>query len=431
MLPNRRRTLLIVLLTTLSCVILGVGIYNIPFVEERVGWRISQLRANIKYALSPPEEAIFTPNPTVVAMVQATLDAYTPTASPITPSATIENPATATITPTATPSPTPIPESVQLGGITHDYQKYNNCGPTNLAMALSYWGWDGDQRDTAAILKPNKDDYNVMPGEMIAFVNEHTGLRAILRVGGDLELLKRFIAAGFPVIVEKGFDVPKKGWMGHYQLISGYDDEKEHFIAQDSYEGGPNLRVPYEKLEYYWRHFNYIYIVIYPPDRESEVFSILGPHADETFNIQHAAQIAAEEIYAADTREQFFAWFNRGASLVQLQDYAGASAAYDTAFQIYPEIDPDIIPWRAMWYATGAYWAYYYTGRYYDVLNLADVTLNWADKKILEESFYWRALAKEALGDIPGAIEDLREAVSVHPDWEPALYELERLGAVP
>ncbi len=431
MLRNRRTTLVVVPLTILSCVILGAGIYNIPFVEERIGWRISELHANIKYALSPPEEAIFTPNPTVVAMVQSTLDAYTPTASPITPSATIENPATATITPTATASPTPIPESVQLGGITHDYQKYNNCGPTNLAMALSYWGWDGDQHDTAAILKPNKDDYNVMPSEMIAFVNEHTDLNAIIRVGGNLELLKRFIAARLPVLVEKGYDVPKKGWMGHYQLITGYDDVKEQFRAYDSHEGGPNLRVTYEKFELYWRHFNYIYMVIYPPERESEIFSILGNHVDETYNYQFAAQQASNEIYSLSNRSQFFAWFNRGASLVQLQDYAGAAAAYDTAFQIYPEIDPDIIPWRAMWYSTGTYWAYYYTGRYYDVLNLANITLNAADKKILEESFYWRALAKEALGDIPGAIEDLREAVSVHPGWEPALYQLDRLGAVP
>jgi len=432
MFQNRRRTLVIVLLTTIACLILGVGIYNIPFVEERIGWRISELRAKIKYALSPPEEAIFTPNPTVVAMVQSTLDAYTPTALPTTPTATIENPPTATITPTITPSPTPIPESVQLGGITHEYQKYNNCGPATLSMALSYWGWEGDQHDTAAILKPNQDDKNVMPSEMIAFVNEHTDLNAIVRVGGDLELLKRFIAAGFPVIIEKGFEGPGfDGWMGHYEALNGYDDARARFTAQDSFIMA-NLPVYYDELELYWQHFNYTFIVIYPPSSEVTVMNILGPDADETYNIQNAAQIAAEEIYAGGKREQFFAWFNRGANLVELQDYAGAAAAYDAAFQIYPEIETGLLPYRAMWYTSGAYWAYYYTGRYYDVLNLATVTLiETIDIPVLEESFYWRALAKEALGDIPGAIDDLREAVSVHPDWEPALYQLDRLGALP
>jgi hypothetical protein len=65
------------------------------------------------------------------------------------------------------------------------------------------------------------------------------------------------------------------------------------------------------------------------------------------------------------------------------------------------------------------------------VLNLADVTLNAISEQVLEESFYWRALAKEALGDTSGAINDLRAALATHPDWEPALYQLDRLGAAP
>jgi tetratricopeptide (TPR) repeat protein len=84
-----------------------------------------------------------------------------------------------------------------------------------------------------------------------------------------------------------------------------------------------------------------------------------------------------------------------------------------------------------MWYTTGPYWAYYYTGRYYDVLNLADITLNAISEQVLEESFYWRALAKQALGDTDGAIADLRTALSAHPNWEPALYQLDLLGATP
>jgi len=432
MFRNRRATLAAALLATIVCLVLGVLVYNLPSLRDRISWHISELRAKIYYAIYPPEEAVFTPNPTVAAMVQATLDAYTPTALPVTPTATIENHPTATITPTATPSPTPIPESVQLGGITHEFQKMNNCGPATLSMTLSYWDWDGDQRDTAAILKPNRDDKNVMPSEMAAFVNEHTGLRAIVRVGGNLELLKRFIAAGFPVIIEKGFEGSGfDGWMGHYEALNGYDDARARFTAQDSYIMA-NLPVSYDDVETYWQHFNYTYIVIYPPADEKTVMEILGPDADETYNVEHAAEIAAGEIYAADKREQFFAWFNRGANLVHLQDYAGAAAAYDNAFQIYPEIETELLPYRAMWYTTWAYWAYYYTGRYYDVLNLANVTLlETIEKPMLEESFYWRALAKEALGDTSGAIADLRAALVWHPDWEPALYQLDRLGAAP
>ena len=429
----RRKYLIIIFIIIGLCGLLGAFVYKQPFVQERIGWRISVLLAEIKYALSPPEEAVFTPNPTVAAMVQATMAAFTPTSTP-TPSMTpTPGPThTQTVTPTATLEPTPIPASVQLDGIRHEYQKYNNCGPANLSMALSFWDWEGDQRDTAAFLKPVQDDKNVMPYEMVAYVEEQTPLNVIVRVGGDLELIKRFIAAGFPVLVEKGFDVPAKDWMGHYQLITGYDDERQRFTAQDSYDGGPNLPVPYDKFKQYWRHFNYLYMVIFPPERELEVRVLLGPHADENYNFHHAAQLASTEIYTLTGRPQFFAWFNRGSNLASLKDYAGAASAYDEAFNLYPSLDLEIRPYRLMWYQTGPYWAYYYTGRFDDIIGLANNTLYYTiDEPTLEESFYWRALAKEALGNVSGAIEDLREALIHHPDWEPALIHLERLGASP
>ena len=84
-----------------------------------------------------------------------------------------------------------------------------------------------------------------------------------------------------------------------------------------------------------------------------------------------------------------------------------------------------------MWYQTGPYWAYFYSGRYYDVINLADFTINNSSEPALEESFYWRGMAKEALGDTSGAITDYRSALKWHPGWEPALLKLAELGASP
>jgi tetratricopeptide (TPR) repeat protein len=320
-----------------------------------------------------------------------------------------------------------------LTGTIHEYQKWNNCGPANLSMALSFWGWSGDQRDTGAYLKPNIRDKNVMPYEMAAYVEEETDLKVLVRVGGDLELLKSLIAAGFPVVVEKGFEgAGFDGWMGHYEVLTGYDDDRQRFIAQDSYIMA-DLPVDYDDLETYWRHFNYTYLVIYPPEREAEVHALLGPHVDEVYNFQEAAQRASNEIYAFTGREQFFIWFNRATNLMRLQDYMGAANAYDAAFQVYAELDPEEVqrPWRMMWYNTGPYWAYFYTGRYYDVINLASQTLANMSEPVLEESYYWRALAREAVGDLSGAIEDLRMAVEVHPEWEPALAYLARLGVAP
>ncbi len=422
-----RNRLLIALVVVPALVLLAALLYNYPPINERLAWRVDALKAEIKYALNPPEEALFIPEGEGE---QTPIPTLPPTPTPVTPThtPTIPGPADTPLpSPTPTITSTPIPDKVNLGGIRHEFQKWNNCGPANLSMALSYWKWNGDQRDTAAYLKPNQRDKNVMPYEMVAFVNEETEFNALWRVGGDLDLLKRFIAAGFPVIVEKGFEgAGFEDWMGHYEVINAYDDSREVFLAQDSYIMA-NLPVSYEDVEKYWGHFNYTYIVIYYPAREAEVMEILGPHADETFNFQYAAQKASDEIFAKEGREKVFAWFNRGTNLVYLDDYAGAAAAYDEFYALYAGLDPEEVPYRIIWYQTGPYWAYFYTARYYDVLNLATITIDAASEPAIEETWYWRALAKEALGDIDGAIADLREAVKLNEYFDIGWYHLNRI----
>jgi hypothetical protein len=363
--------------------------------------------------------------------VQATLRALaTPTSPP--PTATRPGP-TATLPPAPTPTqpPTPIPQAVNLTGIQHEYQQLNNCGPTTLAMALSYWGWHGDQTDTRAFLRPNFakfDDKNVMPAEMVRYVETQTWLKAVVRVGGDVDLLKRFIAAGFPVIIEKGLQQHPKDWMGHYALVSGYDDARQRFITQDSYIM-PNLPVAYTDLsDHWWRDFNYVYMVIYPPEDQAQVMQILGPQADETANYQYAAQKAESETQTLSGRDLYFAWFDLGTNRLALGDYTGAAQAYDQAFAIYPTIPDADRPWRMLWYQVGPYAAYYYTGRYDDVINLGNATLTALGKPILEETFYWMGKAREAQGEMVKAIQDYQRAVQLNPESTPAQAELQRLG---
>jgi tetratricopeptide (TPR) repeat protein len=129
-------------------------------------------------------------------------------------------------------------------------------------------------------------------------------------------------------------------------------------------------------------------------------------------------------------REQFFAWFNLGSNLVYLQDYAGAAQAYDSAFALYASLPQDERPWRLLWYQDGPYAAYYYTGRYQDVINLAHSTLINVDKPVLEETYYWRGRAKAALGDREGAVEDLRRAYELNPNSTPAGADLQGLGSI-
>jgi hypothetical protein len=309
----------------------------------------------------------------------------------------------------------------------------NNCGPATLSMALSFWGWTGSQEITRPWLRPHPNDRNMMPYEMVNAVKAHTELTALMRWGGDVDMIKKFIAAGFPVIIERDMgDVrPNVDWTGHYGVISGYDDGRAHFILQDSYIS-PYYPLSYENLNRYWRAFNHVYIVIYPPEREAEVLAILGPQADEADNLQHAVEKAQAAIPTLEGRDLFFAYYNYGTSLVNLGDYFGAAQAYDYAYsEIYPTIPSEARPWRMLWYQTGPYFAYYYTGRYQDVVNLADLTLESNSAREIEETWVWRGRARLALGDVDGAVEDFRTALKYHPGWPVAEAELRNLGLTP
>ena len=190
---HKKRTTL--LFGILALFILGGVILALPPVWTRVTFHAQEIYSAIKYKLSPPEQVVFVPG-------QSTPSADTPTATvtPTSPS-TPEPSATTTIT------PTPLPASAKLKGVRAEAQAWNNCGPATLSMYLSYWHWSGTQLDIAPVVKPNDRDKNVMPYELQNFVLENTDYQALVRIGGDLQTLKALINAGFPVMIEKGFEV--------------------------------------------------------------------------------------------------------------------------------------------------------------------------------------------------------------------------------
>lgn len=435
-----RKFLLVFIILIPLVVLLSFGVYRIPAVHSRLGPRLDALRTRIVYALNPPEEAVFVPHEQDIEVNQpaATATDPEPTATATISPTPIGPTATPTPVPTATITPTPLPDTVILEGVKYEDQhnRWNYCGPANLSMALTFWGWDGNRDVVGEYVKPSDEDKNVMPYEMQDFVEtQTTGLGALTRMGGDIELIKRLVAAGFPVVAEKGYYeydyTGNLGWLGHYQFINGYDDSQGVFIVQDTYvDGGKNFRISYEDFIEGWRSFNYTFLIVYPADRVQEVLTVLGPWADPAWANQHALEIAQSEVTSLDGIDQFFAQFNEGNSHVNLLQYVDAGAAFDRAFELYAQLPEDRFrPYRILWYQTWPYWAYYYTGRYQDVINLADTTLNdTISEPVLEESFYWRALAREAIGDLDGAIEDLRQSVILNPNFGPGWEQLARLG---
>jgi tetratricopeptide (TPR) repeat protein len=331
------------------------------------------------------------------------------------------------------------------------HERWNYCGPANLTMALNFWGWKGNRDDVARVVKPGdgnpregfieqgKADKNVMPYELVDFVNENTDYRALMRIGGDENLVKRLLAAGFPIIAEKGYyerDANGKiSWLGHYLFTTGYDDSRGGFIVQDAYlKPGKDLLSSYEDYLDGWRSFDYLFMVVYPADREDEVLNLLGPWKDEKWAAQHALDLAESDIKTLVGNNLFFAWFNKGTSLVALQNYADASTAYDQAFATYAkwDVEKGDRPYRILWYQTGPYFAYYYSARYQDVISLADTTLNdTISEPTLEESLLWRGRAYYMSGNPQAAVNDYRAALKVHVNWMPAVQALQDLGLQP
>lgn len=432
--------------------VLGVGLYFIPPVHDRLSTRVDLLRTRIIYFFKPPSDAVFQPaeqNPLTIET--ALVSARTEVAKTITPKATSTPKAGPTLTPTITS--TPPPASAILPGVIYvdQHGRWNYCGPANITMALNFWGWKGNRDDVAKVVKPGSGDLkknfierglpdkNVMPYELVDFVNENTEYRALVRNGGDENLIKRLLAAGYPVIIEKGYYeadyTGKIDWLGHYLFTTGYDDKSGAFTVQDAYlKPGKNLQSKYAEFQDGWRSFNYLFIVVYPSDRESEVSEILGPWEDTQWASQHALELAEKEISSLAGNELFFAWFNKGSSHVALQEYVDAATAYDQAFSLYAKWDVEKAnrPFRMMWYQTGPYFAYFYSARYQDVINLADTTLNdTISTPTLEESLLWRGRAYYQIGNTQAAVDDFRATLKIHTGWFPAIQALQDLGLQP
>ena len=396
-------------------------------------------------AFSSDVSHLLTEEEPVIAVAAATAEQMqappTPTPPPTTgvaaASTTLsEQAATATATPTVTPTPSPVPTATRvpipaetrLTGIQHRFQDWNNCGPATLSMGLTYFDIYHSQSQTASVLKPDPEDRNVTPQEMAAYVNDRTDYAALERVNGDLYTLRHLLSSGYPVIVEVGIDPPGDfawmEWYGHYLLPVAYEDDSETFWVYDSWFGTSDVpqenaddegrEISYRELDEYWKHFNRYYIVLYPPGDAAKVEAIIGENMDDTVMWRNALRRTQRELQANENDK--FLWFNLGTIYNGLGDYERAAAAFDKARSLE-------LPWRMLWYQSGPYEAYFEVGRYQEVIELADVTLQ--DRPYFEEAFYYKGLALAELGQERAARQNMEKAASFNPNFEPALAALD------
>jgi tetratricopeptide (TPR) repeat protein len=411
--------------------IIGGLLYQIPSLKSRLNWRIETAIIYANAVLHPagqmptpdgnkPAPGAALPQPR---LSYARLPSPTPLPEPTCSAQTCVTP-TAEPSPTATPTPIPIPASASLVPPPYEKQDQNNCGPASLTMNLRYYGWKGDQYTITALIKPDLTDRNVNPDELLYFVNNRVGwLNGQYRVNGNIDMLKRFIALGMPIMVEEESRLDKQYWpnddlwAGHYLMLTAYDDNTQVFTSQDSWLGA-NLKVSYQELDRRWQTFNRVYLMFYRPEQEETVRAIIGENWDEKTN--RTLALAAAQKETEQNPENPFAWFNLGTNLDYFERYTEASQAFDVARQLG-------LPQRMLRYQFGPFIAYFRTGRIDDLLALTEYALKITSNS--EENLLWHAWALYMKKQKDKAIEDLNKALKINPNYNDARYAINYMTA--
>ncbi len=397
--------------------------FFIPSLKSRLSWEADKASTYLRGVVDPAG-----PLPTPKSRAQAKMlpEGFTPQGALTSASATPESTSTPAAPQPPIAVPTSLPAQVALPAPQWEKQEVNNCGPATLTMYLRYYGWSGNQDDISSMIRPDPGDRNVNVEELIYYTRTKAGwLNTQYRVGGTIPLLKGLLAAGYPVMVEKGLAMKEDywpdddRWAGHYALVTGYDDREQKFIVQDAFDG-PDQKVDYQYLDQNWKAFNRVYILVYPPESEAEIQSILSPDWNSDTNREHALAVAQAE--AEKNPQDAFAWFNQGTNLVYFERYAEAVKAYDTARSLP-------LPQRMLRYQFGPFIAYFNTGQIDELLALVDYALKRTPNS--EEALLWKGWAMTRKGYRDEAEKDFRAALKINPNYQDAKYALDYLSNKP
>jgi len=273
--------------------------------------------------------------------------------------------------PTPTPKPKlvlkPLPESKNLSGGIQVFQSFNNCGPASLSMALSHYDISQSQTVLGQSLRPwqnsigDNDDKSVTLVEL-AQKAEEFGFITYRRPAGNVEIVKHLINYDIPVITRTWLTLGED--IGHYRVITGFDETTQTFIQDDSLQGA-QLHYSYQDYLDLWQAFNYEFLVLVPADKAAIAEAIMGELVVETDAWEIALEAANQQI--AQNQSDLYAQFNKSVALYEL-------GRYEEAIQIYEAIHTRL-PFRMLWYQIEPILAYYQNGDYDKVLSMTDQVL--------------------------------------------------------
>ncbi len=170
------------------------------------------------------------------------------------------------------------PAHVLLDPVGRVWQTLNNCGPASVSMVLAYYGHPVTQAAAQTVLRPDPEQWGMLPGAVPPYVVQF-GLDARILDHGTDDDVKALLDKSVPVIVAQWLSEDNP--LPHYRVVVGYDDAKGVFIVNDG-DLGFGRDISYKDFDGLWDVYNNLYLPIYPHADAAEVQSILGSQWDYT-----------------------------------------------------------------------------------------------------------------------------------------------------
>ncbi len=261
-----------------------------------------------------------------------------------------------------------LPAEALLQSNYYVSQTFNNCGPSALSMALSFYGIQASQQTIADDIRPDNnltghnDDKSTSPDQIVQEAEKYR-LVAYYLPNGNIQTLKEFISNGIPVITRTFLNTQED--FAHYRVIKGYDDATGEIIDEDGFQG-PNARFSYSDFMTLWQPFNYEYVVMVTPDKEALVQKILGKEFDSNVAWQDAVQTAKQALN--QNPNSVYASFDLSVALYHTGDYQDSVNQFE---QVQNQLSE-----HALWYQIEPIESYYELGNYSKVFSLSNAILN-------------------------------------------------------
>jgi uncharacterized protein len=226
------------------------------------------------------------------------------------------------------PQAPPLPSANRIGPLLFISQTLNNCGPASVAEVLDFYGLHKTQAQVAQVLRPSLPVYG-MSLYGVPFYAESVGMQSIEAVGGTDVLLKALISNGIPVIVSDL--VSKTENIRHFRPIDGYDDGGRYFIGSDPYLG-PNHKISYADFDDLWKISNNRWVILYPPDKQPLVDSVLTQYWNKSAALQAGLQRAQDRVSTQANLP--WSWLELADMQIDAGDLSDATANLQKGMQI-------------------------------------------------------------------------------------------------